>query len=165
MKTFLFAICGFAACLVLSACSQLTTISAHPVAMEQLEWLTGVPGGLGNIDGIGEAARFGGPLVLAADPRGGLLIADQDAHTVRRADADFRVTTIAGQSGIAAFRDGKARAARFNSPSGTAVAADGTIYVSDRDNNVIRRITADGSVSVFAGAPGEPPEADWRLAP
>ena len=36
--------------------------------------------------------------------------------------------------------------ARFNGPEGLAVASDGTLYVADTGNGVIRRITSDGTV-------------------
>ena len=59
------------------------------------------------------------------------------------------VTTLAGD-GSPAFRDGTQAA--FSDPFGIAVAADGTVYVADAgENNRIRKITLDGTVSTLAG--------------
>ncbi|MDB6058661.1 MAG: repeat containing protein [Verrucomicrobiales bacterium] len=50
--------------------------------------------------------------------------------------------------------------AQFNSPSGIAVGADGTIFVADTQNSTIRKITADGNVTTFAGFAGVVGSAD-----
>ena len=47
--------------------------------------------------------------------------------------------------------DGVGGEAMFYRPSGVTVGSDGTIYVSDTGNNVIRKIAADGTVSKLAG--------------
>jgi NHL repeat len=41
-------------------------------------------------------------------------------------------------------------------PSSTAIAPDGTWYVADQGNQVIRRLGVDGALTVLAGSPGEP---------
>lgn len=154
---------GVTLSLLLSACvHRPPSLTTSQSSAGQLEWFVGIPWGEGNANGTGEAARFAGPLGLAPDPRGGLLIADQYGDTVRRADADFRVTTIAGASGVGAFRDGEARHARFDSPTGLAAAADGTIYVADQGNHVIRKITPEGRVVLLAGSPGQTGSTDGR---
>ena len=62
------------------------------------------------------------------------------------------VTTIAGD-GTPLFRDAQPPAqAAFSDPFGVAVAADGTIYVSDAgESNRIRQITPEGVVTTLAG--------------
>lgn len=59
------------------------------------------------------------------------------------------VTTLAGD-GTKAFADGPALFAKFSVPFDVAVAADGTIYVTDGENHRIRKIK-DSHVSTFAG--------------
>lgn len=43
---------------------------------------------------------------------------------------------------------------QFSSPTGMVRASDGTIYVADKGNHTIRKITATGTTSVLAGAVG-----------
>lgn len=49
------------------------------------------------------------------------------------------------------FRDGPGEHARFGAITGLAMAADGTVYVADRGNRLIRKITKGGEVSTLAG--------------
>ena len=48
--------------------------------------------------------------------------------------------TFAGD-GKLGFKDGRATEARFKEPVGIALGMDGTIYVADAQNHVIRKIT------------------------
>jgi DNA-binding beta-propeller fold protein YncE len=63
--------------------------------------------------------------------------------------APLRVISLAGSS--AGFMNGSGTTAKFSSPGSLVVDAAGNIYVADRDNNMIRKISTDGNVSVFAG--------------
>lgn len=63
------------------------------------------------------------------------------------------VTTVAGWPGWSGFADGQGPFARFNFTGSVRVDAAGTIYVADASNHTVRKITAQGLVSTFAGAP------------
>ena len=109
----------------------------------------------GSTDGTGFAARFRGPWGLALDPAGDLIVADGDNHTVRKVTPQGVVTTLAGKTGVSGSTDGTGAAARFHSPAGVAVDRQGTIYVSDRNNHTIRKITPAGVVTTLVGAVGQ----------
>ncbi|MBC8110389.1 MAG: IPT/TIG domain-containing protein, partial [Verrucomicrobia bacterium] len=60
------------------------------------------------------------------------------------------VYTVAGST--KGFADGDAKTAKFDSPSDVAVDDDGNLYVTDRDNHKIRKISPTGEVSTIAGS-------------
>jgi sugar lactone lactonase YvrE len=68
---------------------------------------------------------------------------------------DGTITTLAGSLLEPGTADGPGLSARFNCPSDIVAAADGVVYVSDTRNQTIRKMTVDGSVTTFAGAPGQ----------
>jgi serine/threonine protein kinase/sugar lactone lactonase YvrE len=70
------------------------------------------------------------------------------------------IITLAGQVGTAGYADGTGRQARFLLPNTVAVDASGNVYVADTANNVIRKITPDGTVSTLAGVAGSHGSAD-----
>ncbi len=69
------------------------------------------------------------------------------------------MATLAGRAGVCGARNGQGVNARFgrdtifSRPVGLALAAhpDGSVIVADRDNHMIRRVTADGTVTTVAG--------------
>lgn len=117
--------------------------------------LAGSPGTRGNADGAGSAASFNGPQAVAFGG-GAFFVADSANHTVRRiAGTPAVVSTVAGAAGQSGSADGTGGGARFNTPSGVAVATDGTVYIADTTNNTIRRLVAgSGAVTTFAGLAG-----------
>jgi sugar lactone lactonase YvrE len=122
--------------------------------------LAGLAGARGNEDGVGSAARFDRPQAPAIDRNGVLYVADFYSHTIRRISPTGEVTTIAGLAGSAGSADGTGSIARFSYPMGTAVDAFGNLYVTDSNNNTIRRITAAGVVTTLAGLAGTSGSAD-----
>ena len=108
----------------------------------------------GSTNGPGLQATFSAPQGLALDAAGNLYVADAGAHTIRLISPAGVVTTFAGTAGVSGAVDGPGASARFNTPSGVAVDAAGNVYVADRSNNVIRKITPAGVVSTLAGLAG-----------
>lgn len=64
----------------------------------------------------------------------------------------YEFATLAGLAKTKGYADGSGASARFDAPNGVAVDSAGNIYVADSNNRMIRKITADGTVSTFAGA-------------
>ena len=109
----------------------------------------------GYADGVGADARFGTHRTvwvtgLDVDADGSVVVVNYYNPGVRRIAPDGTVTTIAGNNG-SGFRDGPADVAQFYSLTDVAIAPDGTIYVADRLNRRIRRVTPDGMVTTVAG--------------
>jgi hypothetical protein len=115
--------------------------------------IAGLAGANGSSDGTGSAARFNNPVGIALGPDGDLYVADTQNHVIRRVTTGGVVTTYAGST--QGFADGAATAAKFNGPSGIAVAANGDVVVTDFANNRVRRIVragnGAGAVETLAG--------------
>jgi sugar lactone lactonase YvrE len=98
------------------------------------------------------AQGFGRPRALAPTPGGNLFVLDR---TEQVADqllvSGSQVSLLAGAKGTPGYVDGTGASARFDSPVGAATMSDGSFIVSDSGNNRIRRITAGGVVTTFAG--------------
>ena len=114
--------------------------------------LAGAPYAQGSSDGIGSAARFTYPSGVAVNSRGIVFVADRWNHTIRRITQSGEVSTFAGSAGVYGSSDGIGSAARFNHPSGLAFDRDDYLYVADRYNNTIRRISPTGEVTTVAAA-------------
>ena len=109
-------------------------------------------GAAGFADGSGSNARFNGPVGLAVDASGRLIVADTYNDRIRVVEPDGTVATIAG-SGMPGAVDGSSSEARFDTPSGVAVDPAGRIYVADTGSGAVRLISKDGSVTTVGPLP------------
>lgn len=101
-------------------------------------------------DGPGSAALFGGPLDLALQADGSLVVVERINRVVRSVLDNGDTLTIAG-SGDTGSTDGTALNATFRSPVALAIAEDGTVFVVDAEASVVRGLSPDGEVSTIAG--------------
>ena len=115
--------------------------------------LAGSPGLRGSTDGTGSAARFSFPQGVAVDGSGNVYVADTVNSTLRKITPAGVVTTFAGSAGTTGNNDGTGSAARFNRPTALVATSAGTLYVADSSNNLIRKVTSTGQVTIFAGSP------------
>jgi sugar lactone lactonase YvrE len=109
-----------------------------------------VTGTSGFADGNGAAAQFSFPFGIVADVRGNLYVSDDSNNRILKITAAGVVSTLAG-TGTAGFADGAGAAARFSRPTGITIDTPGNLYVTDQQNNCIRKITPAGVVSTLAG--------------
>ena len=116
--------------------------------------LAGLGSNDGSADGTNSDARFEWPEGLTVDPAGNVFVADTGNSTIRKVTPAGVVTTIAGSPGRSGSADGTGSAARFNFPSGIAVDNAGNLFVTERLNNTIRRITPSGVVTTIGGLAG-----------
>ena len=122
--------------------------------------LAGTPNLPGASDGAPVSASFSYPYGVSVDSAGNLYIADTANHTIRKITPNATVSTLAGSTNNLGATDGAGDVAKFNSPTGIAVDRSGNVYVSDRENHTIRKISPAGQVSTLAGSPGNSGSAD-----
>jgi sugar lactone lactonase YvrE len=128
--------------------------------------IAGQAGTAGSADGAGSAALFNNPTGITVGAAG-IFVADEYNNTIRQIVPRFHffpegvfttwtVTTIAGSArNPLGSADGANSAAQFDTPSSLVVDPSGNIYVTDWDNDEIRRITPSGTnwvVTTIAGA-------------
>jgi hypothetical protein len=104
----------------------------------------------GYLDATGSAARFE-QWGLAVAPDGTLYVADYGNEVIRKVTAAGVATTLAGQHGQYGYADGVGTAAQFRAPMYAVIDANGTTYVGDQGGMMIRKVTADGTVTTLAG--------------
>lgn len=118
--------------------------------------IAGIPRIRGNVDGTGSVALTSNPVGVRVswnEDTVGLYFCD--GHSIRHSSKDGVVTTIAGNAGDAGYEDGFGSTVRFNYPTQCYWSFDGSVYVADSLNHVIRRVDVNtGEVTTHAGQPG-----------
>jgi hypothetical protein len=99
---------------------------------------------------IGQAASPGGRIAVASD--GTIYVADTENYRLRRIDPAGTITTVAGNGSWGYAGDGgPATEAKLGRLGDVAVGAAGELYIADTDNDCVRVVTVDGTISTFAG--------------
>jgi sugar lactone lactonase YvrE len=86
---------------------------------------------------------------VAFDLSGNVYIQDYGNHIIKKYSAG--VYTVFAGAGVSGFADGQGTAAKFNNLNGIVTDAAGYLYVSDINNNSLRKISPSGLVTTFAG--------------
>jgi sugar lactone lactonase YvrE len=100
-----------------------------------------------------EGSPLDGPRALAIGHSGSYYLALREGNAIYRLDVKqgkmyrFAGTGEKGFSGDG----GEAKQARLSGPNGVALAPDGSLYIADTENHVIRRVNKDGVISTVAG--------------
>ncbi|KAA6383235.1 MAG: putative copper amine oxidase [Streblomastix strix] len=139
-------------------------IRAFHILQKKLYTVAGA-GRRGFKDGKGLAAEFNNPTSICVASDGSLFVGDEDNNSIRIIDTEGVVSTLIGGGTInrqrsnssssikrVYFRDGDAKVAALNSPSGICLRDDGLLIVADRNNHCIRAYR-DGIVQTIAGIP------------
>jgi len=112
--------------------------------------------GNNNATGLGAAARFSGITGLVTDQARNLYVGD--SNSIRKvALATGEVSTVAGSPSQGGASDGVGAAVRFNLPTAVAADSDGSAYILDLYNGLIRKIdplTGDTTTLSSFGLPG-----------
>jgi DNA-binding beta-propeller fold protein YncE len=92
------------------------------------------------------------PWSVIADGGGGVYIADGLDNRIRRINAQGLMTTVAG-TGLPGYSGdrGKATLASLDDPRTMVLDANLNLYIADYNNNVVRRISPDGTINTIAG--------------
>jgi hypothetical protein len=118
----------------------------------------GAPG-----NGNGSAVRFFSPFGVAVDGAGNVYVGDQTNAAIRKISPSGSVMTLAGMAGVHGSSDGTGTSAKFSLPTGVAVDGSGNVYVADTNNHTIRKVSAAGVVTTYAGRAGEAEHIDGSL--
>jgi sugar lactone lactonase YvrE len=112
----------------------------------------------GSADGTNSSALFSTPRGIAVDSNGILYVSDAGNNTIRKivhSGTNWIVTTLAGtSSGLNGCVDATNSVARFHNLYGMVADGGGNVFVIDRANDAIRKITPAGAVTTYAGTPG-----------
>jgi serine/threonine protein kinase, bacterial len=89
---------------------------------------------------------------VVVDPEGNIYLSHRSKNRIRKISPDGVITTIAG-NGIAGYSGdgGPALAAALNFPAGLALDAEHNLYIADRNNHRIRKVSPDGIITTVAG--------------
>ena len=100
---------------------------------------------------------------MALGPDGSLYIAE--SGNVRRVSPDGIITTVAGADQGSRHAEGvPATQVRFRAIEGVDVGPDGSLYIADMWNCLIRRVAPDGIITTAAGMEGFGYNGDERPA-
>ncbi|HEY4055616.1 MAG TPA: hypothetical protein VGM39_03370 [Kofleriaceae bacterium] len=112
---------------------------------------TGTEGYAGD-GGDAKLAQLSMPTALDVDAAGNLYISDTGNCSVRKVTPAGIISTVAG-IGMMGFEGdgGQASSAKLAHQEGLAIAADGTMFIADRFNYRIRKVSPSGEISTIAG--------------
>ena len=132
----------------------LATILISSVAAQSGTWVIDTIAGATRPvnDGPGSSALLNSPVGTVVDAAGNVLFADAGNHRIRQVSPNGTVSTIVG-TGIAGNSGdgGPALGAQLLSPAGLALDSSGNLFIADYLANVVRKVSADGTISTVAG--------------
>ena len=115
---------------------------------------TGIAGFSGD-GGKATEAQINLPSGVVVDNNGNLYFSDRSNHRIRVINNKGIISTFAG-NGDDGFKgdSGPATKAQLSKPFGVALDKKGNLYIADRGNNRVRKVTPQGIITTFAGDGG-----------
>jgi len=105
--------------------------------------------------GVATAAQLNYPVGIALDSSDNLYIAEMSNNLVRKVTPGGIISTYAGyynnKIGGSSGDGGQATSALLNNPTAVAIDSSGNLYITDRLNYVIRKVTSSGIITTIAG--------------
>ena len=141
---------------LLGACSTLGLIgsaTAWATSPPEITDFAGISGTSGSVTpGPATATTLGQGSGVAVDANGDVYIADSGQDLIEKVTPGGVLSIVAGVQGSdGAPTPGPATSSDLYEPEGVAVAPNGDIYIADRYNSVVEKVTPDGTLSVIAG--------------
>lgn len=142
----------------------------NPATGLPVRTVAGTTGVSGSADGTNSAATFNRPFSVAVDNGNAVYVADTYNSTIRKlvpVGTNWVVSTIGGVAGNLASADGIGTCSRFNIPAGVALDSSGNLYVTDMNNDTIRRgvsLVPPGPILQTSGAKANPLAFTWTAA-
>ena len=92
------------------------------------------------------------PYGIAVDMAGNLYIAESGDSRIRKVSTSDTITTVAGNGTAGSSGDsGPATAAEINGATGVCIDKNGNLYILDNGNRKIRKVSATGIITTYAG--------------
>lgn len=101
--------------------------------------------------GLAVDADIAYPGSIIIDHDGNIVFSDYSIDRIRKIDPYGIITGVAGTTQGYSGDGGLATYAMLNWPQGIDMDQEGNIFIADRNNNVIRKITADGVIQTMVG--------------
>ena len=99
------------------------------------------------------SAELNFPAAVAVDGSGNVYIADTENHVVRKTTVGGNITNVAGTTVAGYAGDGAAAtSAQINLPLGLALDGAGNLYIADSNNDMVRKVATNGTITTAAGS-------------
>jgi len=107
----------------------------------------------GYVNGTGAESRFNTPNGLFLNDSD-LYVADSGNNCIRKIDLVTGVVSTFAGTAVSGLYNAQTASATFNAPQCVVKTEDGTFFIADTANNVIRKISSAGDVTTIAGSGG-----------
>lgn len=130
----------------------LLVILSTSVSWAQVPTISTVVGPSLPVDGTSATTQaLDQPTSIAFDNSGGFYVTSRKQSRVYRIAPDGTLKLIAGSSWGFSGDGGAGTSAQLKAPSGVAVDTSGNVYIADTENQRIRKIATNGTITTVAG--------------